>query len=64
VHPMLLPKLFDERLNVVGWNECAKRVFGDYASRSGRERNASSGREEERRKGSRMRSDLCHAVGC
>jgi transcriptional regulator with XRE-family HTH domain len=33
-------RLLDRRLNVVGWNESAKRVFGDYASRSERERNA------------------------
>jgi hypothetical protein len=32
--------LFDERVNVVGWNESANRVFGDYPSRSERERNA------------------------
>jgi transcriptional regulator with XRE-family HTH domain len=32
--------LFDELVNVVGWNECANRVFGDYSRRSGRERNA------------------------
>jgi transcriptional regulator with XRE-family HTH domain len=33
-------RLFDRRLNVVAWNESANRVFGDYASRSERERNA------------------------
>jgi hypothetical protein len=33
-------RLFDERVNVVGWNESAWRVFGDYACLSGRERNA------------------------
>lgn len=33
-------RLFDPRLNVVGWNESANRVFGDYASRTARERNA------------------------
>lgn len=33
-------RLFDEHLNVVGWNESANRVFGDYASRTERERNA------------------------
>jgi transcriptional regulator with XRE-family HTH domain len=33
-------RLFDPRLNIVGWNESARRVFGDYASRSERERNA------------------------
>jgi transcriptional regulator with XRE-family HTH domain len=33
-------RLFDGRLNVVGWNESANQVFGDYASRSERERNA------------------------
>lgn len=32
--------LFDERINVVGWNEGARRVFGDFAARSERERNA------------------------
>jgi len=32
-------RLFDQRMNVVGWNESAKRVFGDYPSRSERERN-------------------------
>lgn len=32
-------RLFDPRLNVVGWNESANRVFGDYPSRSERERN-------------------------
>ncbi len=32
--------LFDEHVNVVGWNESAKRVFGDYPNRSERERNA------------------------
>ena len=31
--------LIDERVNVVGWNESANRVF-DYSSRSERERNA------------------------
>jgi transcriptional regulator with XRE-family HTH domain len=36
VYPAML---FDERLNVVGWNEGARRVFGDYATRSERERN-------------------------
>lgn len=34
-------KLFDERVNVVGWNESARRVFGDYSRLSERERNAS-----------------------
>ncbi|GHO47507.1 helix-turn-helix transcriptional regulator [Ktedonospora formicarum] len=33
-------RLFDPRLNVVGWNESANRVFGDYPSRTARERNA------------------------
>src|ERR1051326_783333 len=33
-------RLFDERMNVVGWNESANRVFGPYPSRSARERNA------------------------
>ncbi|HZR43210.1 MAG TPA: helix-turn-helix transcriptional regulator [Ktedonobacteraceae bacterium] len=33
-------RLFDPRMNVVGWNESANRVFGDYASRTPRERNA------------------------
>jgi transcriptional regulator with XRE-family HTH domain len=33
-------RLFDERVNIVGWNEIANRVFGDYRSRSQRERNA------------------------
>jgi transcriptional regulator with XRE-family HTH domain len=33
-------KLFDERVNVVGWNESARRVFGDYSHLSERERNA------------------------
>jgi transcriptional regulator with XRE-family HTH domain len=33
-------RLVDPRLNVVGWNESANRVFGDYASRTARERNA------------------------
>lgn len=33
-------RLFDKRMNVVGWNENANRVFGDYPSRSERERNA------------------------
>jgi transcriptional regulator with XRE-family HTH domain len=32
-------RLFDKRLNVVGWNESANLVFGDYASRTERERN-------------------------
>lgn len=32
--------IFDERLNIVGWNAYANRVFGDYSSRSERERNA------------------------
>jgi transcriptional regulator with XRE-family HTH domain len=32
-------RLFDERLNVVGWNESANLVFGDYANRTERERN-------------------------
>ena len=32
--------LFDERLTVVGWNASANRVFGEYPSRSERERNA------------------------
>jgi transcriptional regulator with XRE-family HTH domain len=32
-------RLFDERMTAVGWNESANRVFGDYASRSERERN-------------------------
>ncbi|QBD82703.1 XRE family transcriptional regulator [Ktedonosporobacter rubrisoli] len=32
--------LFDDRVNAVGWNKIATRVFGDYASRSERERNA------------------------
>ncbi len=31
--------LFDEHVNVVGWNESARRVFGDYPSWSARERN-------------------------
>ena len=31
-------RLFDPRLNVVGWNESANQVFGDYASRTARER--------------------------
>lgn len=33
-------RIFDERVNIVGWNESAKRVFGDYTLRSERERNA------------------------
>ncbi|GHO51064.1 helix-turn-helix transcriptional regulator [Ktedonospora formicarum] len=33
-------RLFDERLNIVGWNEIANRIFGDYPSRPIRERNA------------------------
>jgi transcriptional regulator with XRE-family HTH domain len=33
-------RLFDARVNVVGWNESAKRVFGDYSRRTARERNA------------------------
>ena len=33
-------KLFDERVNVVGWNESANRVFGDYSRLFGWERNA------------------------
>lgn len=33
-------RLFDRHLNVVEWNESANRVFGDYASRTERERNA------------------------
>jgi transcriptional regulator with XRE-family HTH domain len=33
-------RLFDPRLNVVGWNESANRVFGDYPSRTALERNA------------------------
>nr|BBH86485.1 transcriptional regulator [Thermosporothrix sp. COM3] len=33
-------RLFDRRGNVVGWNECTRRVFGDYPSFSERERNA------------------------
>jgi transcriptional regulator with XRE-family HTH domain len=33
-------RLFDRHLNVVAWNESANRVFGDYARRSERERNA------------------------
>ncbi len=33
-------RLFDKRMTVVGWNENANRVFGDYPSRSERERNA------------------------
>ena len=33
-------RLFDPRFNVVGWNESANRVFGDYPSRTDRERNA------------------------
>lgn len=33
-------RLFDPRLNVVGWNESANQVFGDYPSRTARERNA------------------------
>ncbi|GCE07463.1 helix-turn-helix transcriptional regulator [Dictyobacter aurantiacus] len=37
VYPALL---FDKYVNVVGWNESARRVFGDYATRSERERNA------------------------
>ncbi len=32
-------RVFDERVNVVGWNESANRVFGDYSSRTERERN-------------------------
>jgi transcriptional regulator with XRE-family HTH domain len=32
-------RLFDERVNAVGWNESANRVFGDYPGRSERERN-------------------------
>lgn len=32
-------RLLDQRLNVVGWNESARSVFGDYALRSARERN-------------------------
>jgi len=32
-------RLIDERVNIVGWNEIANRVFGDYPSRSERERN-------------------------
>jgi transcriptional regulator with XRE-family HTH domain len=37
IYPALL---FDPYLNVVGWNESARRVFGDYSTRSARERNA------------------------
>jgi transcriptional regulator with XRE-family HTH domain len=37
IHPA---RLLDRRLNVVGWNESANRVFGDYPSRTERERNA------------------------
>ena len=37
IHPA---RLIDRRLNVVGWNESASRVFGDYANRSERERNS------------------------
>ena len=33
-------RLFDERVNAVGWNESANRVFGDYPSRTERELNA------------------------
>lgn len=33
-------RLFDPHLNVVGWNESANRVFGQYPMRSERERNA------------------------
>lgn len=33
-------RLFDERINIVGWNESARCVFGDYPSRSTRERNS------------------------
>lgn len=33
-------RLFDPRLNVVGWNESANRVFGNFPSRTARERNA------------------------
>jgi transcriptional regulator with XRE-family HTH domain len=32
-------RLLDQRLNVVAWNACASRIFGDFASRSDRERN-------------------------
>jgi transcriptional regulator with XRE-family HTH domain len=32
-------RVFDERVNVVGWNESANCVFGDYSSRTERERN-------------------------
>jgi transcriptional regulator with XRE-family HTH domain len=33
-------RLFDGRMNVVGWNEGADRVFGDHSRRTARERNA------------------------
>lgn len=33
-------QIYDRRLTVVAWNESASRVFGDYTSRSERERNA------------------------
>lgn len=33
-------RLLDRRLNIVAWNEAANRVFGDYASRTERERNS------------------------
>lgn len=32
-------RLFDRRLNIVGWNESACRIFGDYASFTKRDRN-------------------------
>lgn len=37
IHPA---RLLDRRLNIVAWNEAANRVFGDYASRTERERNS------------------------
>ncbi len=33
-------QIYDRRLTAVAWNESASRVFGDYTSRSERERNA------------------------
>lgn len=32
-------RLFDQRMNVVGWNDSARQVFGDYPNRSERARN-------------------------
>jgi transcriptional regulator with XRE-family HTH domain len=37
IYPALL---VDLHLNVIAWNESANRVFGDFSSRSGRDRNA------------------------